>query len=198
MANIRINVVKDIRELERLERCVKRFPQTSDRSNPIRKAFRQVAKRYEVETLRNFDRASRGGMDWPALSQTTVRHRAKPAKRARGARNRGASSSLARNRRGRLVSAGRSVSIMKDTGTLRNSLRIDSPGNDTKDLAKGISYGFAKTPHPGGPSISQLAAWHQSGAGHNPVRRILREPSPELQRKAIATFEKALRECAEG
>jgi len=141
---------------------------------------RQWSARVSAYTLRRFDQFSRGGGNWPALTTGTVRGR-------RGGRSKvsARSSSLARTRDGGLVNAGKNVSILKDTGTLRNALRLGSPGNASRDIKDGIEYGIAGGPATirvgsesigKAPTVGQIARWHQDGAGDNPKRLIVVRP----------------------
>lgn len=68
--------------------------------------------------------------------------------------------------------------ILRDTGTLFRGLSIRSAGNQTIDIAEGLSYGF-RGPHPRGSlTLARLATIHHYGGGRLPARPILVDPDP--------------------
>lgn len=81
---------------------------------------------------------------------------------------------------------GISVAILKDTGLLFNALTIGQYGNLLEAIPGGVRFGFANVGHPnksghgGGPTIAQIAKWHDGGvpSRHLPRRRILVQPDP--------------------
>lgn len=158
-----------------------------------------VEKRYSTFVTARFAQFSRGGGDWPALALSTIAARRGPA-RGRGGkgggsgggsgarismgretyaglRRRGVSAYDARRIAGTLRQTGRTVSILVDTGILMRAVGMNGAGHRTTRLPNGIQYGFNETPHRGGVTVVQLAAYHHFGRGHNPRRPILVEPS---------------------
>lgn len=150
--------------------------QGSSPPGPIRDMYTQWGRRAQGFNEERFDRFSIGGGDWAPLALSTIRARRKASVSAKagkfnakfggsGAFGRGARSSLARDtqRGGHLVSAGRTVSILKDTGTLRAALKIGAPGSTFELIPAGMTYGVAgNAPHPpkqgGGASGAVSAA----------------------------------------
>lgn len=170
-------------------------------SPEFRNVRRQWLSRVSAFTLRRFDAFSRGGGNWAPLALSTVKGRRSggsgrnPAKATR--------SSLARDTRrsGGLVAAGKTVAILKDTGLLRNALRLSSPGNAARDIPNGVAFGISGGPAHiragatkigGTASVGQIARWHQDGAGHNPERRIIVKPDATtleaMRRDLLAGF----------
>lgn len=152
--------------------------------------------RYSAFSKRKFVANSRGGGDWPPLAPSTIAARRGP----QPGRGRTAGTGPRRGRRapGRAParggrSAGRSVAILRDTGRLFQALNLAAAGNYMRDIPGGIRFGIVGGGHGGANSIGQIARWHHTGAGHNPVRRILYRPDgPTLNgmrgdmRRAIA------------
>ena len=133
--------------------------------NPFEEWRNQAARRYSSFSVSRFNAFSRGGGDWPALALSTIRARAGAARGREGkgggsGGGKGARSSLARDtskaakkqfgKLGALVSAaGRTVSILTDTGTLKRAVGVDGAGHRTTRLPNGIQYGFTDVPHVG-------------------------------------------------
>ena len=171
--------------------------------NPFEKWRTQAAKVYGEFSAKRFNRFSRGGGDWPALAFSTIRARAAADRERKGkgggsAGGFGSRESFGRVKKGArkgplgasalLAATGRTVSILHDQGMLMSAVRYGRPGNRVTRLPNGIQYGFDETPHPGGVTIGQLAAFHHFGRGHNPVRRILVQPdsvTSDLIRKQL-------------
>ncbi len=123
---------------------------------PIRDMYTKWGARTQRFNEERFDRFSIGGGDWAPLALSTIRARSK----ANAANQFSASrQSLARITQRttddrpayrnanfvtkRLVSAGRTVSILKDTGILRNALKIGAPGSTFEMIPGGFEYGIA-------------------------------------------------------
>lgn len=141
------------------------FKQTGQALNAqntsIRDALKVALLRYEAFTRRRFNVFSRGGGDWAPLAKSTIEARRGGGKSKGGVdfgggrslrggkASKGARSSLARDTRkgGALVSAGGTVSILRDRGFLFNALTIGSTGNKVTDLRNGIAYGFSDRSH---------------------------------------------------
>lgn len=149
--------------------------------------------RYETFVRRRFNDFGRGGGDWPALAISTIQSRRGPA-RGRGGKGggsaggKGSRTSLARDtsRGGALVGAGRSVTILANTGMLRNALQLGAAGNFAGNIPAGVEFGFDGTRHRGSGSgaatIAQIAGWHNSGTARMPQRLILAEPDQRTAR----------------
>lgn len=169
--------------------------------SPERRAMNnQWAARYEAFARRRFVRNSRGGGEWPPLSPATIARRrtggkyrkykppgtTKTPRRGQAVReirrrlatasNPTRAASLVRDLK--YLSSGQGVAILRDTSTLFNALTIGTYGNLLRDIPGGVRYGFQDTPHgeAGGLTIAKIAGFHQTGAGHNPMRRILVQP----------------------
>ena len=142
----------------------------------LRGVFKQWGRIYLSFVQRRFNAFSRGGGNWPKLTEETV-------KRKRG------KASPSRRRRARRVSAAAGsvaapTAMLVATGTLKSALDIGSPGNVFKLLVDGARVGFAQTRHPaGGVSILGLAVIHDLGLGRVPQREILVEPDTDTQRQ---------------
>lgn len=145
-------------------------------------------RRYESFIRRRFDRFSRGGGDWPPLSPRTIRAR-RPAARHKRARTvtKGRNASKG-------VGVGRTVSILRNTGTLFGALTIGAAGNAFRHTPGGIAFGFKGGKHPGGTTIAQIAAWHNSGAGNNPRRRILVQPDTVTLKQMRGDLNRAIQQ----
>lgn len=130
-------------------------------AGPIRNALRVWAAMYRGFAQERFKRASRGGGEWPALKEATVKRR----------------------RRGRRKSKASRASILWDTGTLVGALmpRFGGvPGQLQEDIPFGVRVGYGRDLHPrtnGAVTVQDLAAWHQTGAGNLPAREIIVEPN---------------------
>ena len=177
-------------------------------------------KRISAFERKRFERYSRGGGDWKPLALSTIRQRAaagKPSKTnpfaAFGGKKdgTGARSSLARDtkRGGKLVSAGRTVSVLRDTGTLMAALDIGKPGNTFRRIKGGVEFGIEGGPKAqkniivrkvtrtkkgkvkvgkkgvralgssGKATIGQVAAFHNQGGKHLPKRVIVAVPDQQ-------------------
>lgn len=173
-------------------------------SGPEMDAMRkQWTIRYSAFIRKRFSTYSRGGGDWPPLALSTIKARRGPDKKraARRARNGVASGSTrARDtaRGSKIVEvAGRSVSILQDTGVMARALNIGQTGNYNAATPWGIEFGFAGVQHSPGESasIAQIAMHHNEGGKHLPKREILVQPdqatavsmSRDLLRAIMAT-----------
>lgn len=182
---------------------------------PFGDLLTQWGREISAYERRRFDRFSKGGGNWKPLALSTVRRRAaagKPSKTnpfaAFGGKKdgTGARSSLARDtkRGGKLVSAGRTVSVLRDTGTLMGALDIGKPGNAYRRIRGGVEFGIeggpaapkpfnfqkitktkagkskrgkkARDHKSGNVTIGQVAAFHQSGGKHLPQRKVVDVP----------------------
>jgi hypothetical protein len=176
---------------------------------------RQWGKRYETFARRRFDRLSRGGGEWPPLAASTLARRrtgGDDRKRYGGAKTRGDAvraidSRIAKTKAGspqrktllksrkRLLS-GSGTGILRDKGVLYASLVIGSFGNafGPNAAGTGIRFGFKAVPHgTSGKTINQIAGYHQRGAGHLPVRRIIVPPDSETVKLMAADAGRMMR-----
>lgn len=69
---------------------------------------------------------------------------------------------------------GKGAKILRDTGTLLNALSVGGKGNLTQRLPFGVRFGVDNT-----GELANLVKWHSTGAGHNPKREILVDPSQQ-------------------
>lgn len=130
-----------------------------------RSVYHQWAARYRSFLQLRFVRYSRGGGDWPPLKR----------KRRRGAKKKAA--------------------LLRDTNTLFNVLDTafqGSPGQLQEDLPNGIRVGFGGSGvHPGtSMTVARLAEIHHFGEGHMPERKIIVDPSDEVQRGMATDVER--------
>lgn len=147
--------------------------------------FTQWATRYSAAMRRRFNEQSRGGGEWAPLTPATIRRRRKGKRGSRFTKERGAQSQrsfLARNRRGMLVASPAAYQILRDTGSLFGALTIGARGNLTQRGPGTITFGIEGGSTGTGPSLGQIAKWHNDGAGRNPVRRILVPPNDQTLR----------------
>lgn len=98
------------------------------------------------------------------------------------------------------VGSGVAVSILKDTGILRNALNIGGVGNLSDAIPMGIVFGFRATPHGGdSATIADIAGWHNKGvpANHLPKRLILAAPNAQTLRGMRGDLQRALDKCVQ-
>ena len=149
----RRNVQLDLRPLQALRRATLRANLSAGGGAPEYEAmYRQWRVRYLAFIQRRYDRMSRGG--WPPLAESTKRRR-------RG--------------------DGDQAAILKDTGTLFNSLDI-SRADNFRRIAGGVRVGFLSGQRGAGdaPTISELGAIHHFGRGHIPQRTIIVQPDQQV------------------
>lgn len=145
--------------------------------SPVGKALTKWAFRYRAAMQERFDDFSRGGGDWPKLSEKTLQAR----------RNKDKSS----------------VSILRDLGILYAVLTpafLGLPGQLEERISSGIRIGFggpSKHPEGGSATIADIAYFHHTGAGILPVRTLLVEPEGALLEAMVSDMEKAIVEIAE-
>lgn len=121
---------------------------------PIDDAFQRIERRFFRDMTKYFNQSARGGGDWPPLAESTKR-------------------SKRRKRR-------RRMSILIDTGTLRQAYSIGAAGNYIRRLRNGVRVGIGGgDKHSDGLTIGQLAMFHHNGMGNNPIRRLIPEPLPQ-------------------
>lgn len=90
----------------------------------------------------------------------------------------------------------REGSILRDTNTLFTAL---SPtfepiaGSVNNKIPLGYNVGFGGgAAHEGGPTIVQLATWHQTGAGNLPAREMIVVPDVSTAKAMARDMERAL------
>jgi hypothetical protein len=148
-----------------------------DTQSPVGKALTKWAFRYRAAMQERFDDFSRGGGDWPKLSEQTLKARRNKDKE--------------------------SVSILRDLGILYAVLTpafLSLPGQLEERVSNGIRVGFggaSKHSEDGTATIADIAYFHHTGAGQLPVRTILIEPEGALLDSMTADMEKALIEVIE-
>ena len=90
----------------------------------------------------------------------------------------------------------RKGSILRDTNTLFTALApsITPPeGSINTFLPDGIEVGFGgPASHPGGPTIHQIAVWHQSGAGNYPAREMIVAPDDQTVKGMVSDMQRAM------
>jgi len=126
-------------------------------NGPLRKAIKQWAVRYRAFAQRRFYSYARGGGDWPPLAPSTV-----------------------------LSKRGRKPVVLIDLGFLVGALVpvfAGAPGALEKSIRNGIRVGYGgNAGHPGGgPSVADIAAFHQDPkGGFLPQRKIIVPPPPNV------------------
>lgn len=195
---VRINLAG----LRDAQRKLANFPRTPEG----RQAFSDAATLYATAMDRRFGQQSRGGGEWPPLTEATIlRRRMGKGGGTRGQAVRRAFRGLrrARTAEGIRKKAARvskltsmaGVSILQDTGTLRAGITV---GFALDDIPNGVRYGFAG-PHPKkGVTLAKLATWHHTGAGRLPVRRILVAPDELTQNRMAGVIRRAARRMLTG
>lgn len=127
-------------------------------TGPIRKVHQQWGARFRSFTQIRFNKYSRGGGDWPSLKNTR-----------------------SRNRKGQFLKQ----SILRDTNTLFYSVTpafSGLPGQLQRGIPLGIEVGIGgASKHPKGlRTVGEIATYHQTGAGNNPVRKIIVLPPQDV------------------
>ena len=149
-------------------------------SEPIRRAWRQIAAIYRGAMKERFVTNSRGGGDWPDLKDSTKRRRRGPRKGFKGTRI---------------------FAILRDTDKLLDALdpRIEAPGSLIEDLPFGVRVGFGgPARHPKGKAtISDIASFHHFGEGHLPVRTLLVDPSAATNARMVSIMDAAVKKTAD-
>lgn len=175
--HVRINVSG----IEKYRATINRGLAGGGSSNPIRKAFRQMAVVYRSFLQLHFDRSSKGGGDWPSLAESTRKRRRKARKGAKG---------------------GRRFSILRNTGLLFNVLCpvfVQRPGAIEQDISNGIRIGFGGPGrHPDGQAtIADIAYFHDRGKGILPQREIIVGPDAATLDRMTGILEDACQTVAD-
>lgn len=110
-------------------------------------------------------------------------------------------------KRATIRAGGGNYAILRDTGALFAALAPtvqDAPGAFEQQLPFGVEVGFggpARHPAPEGsksapPTIADIAAFHQFGAGHLPKREIIVDPTQEVTNEMANDMDRALQALA--
>jgi hypothetical protein len=199
----------------------------------IDRMFNQMAHIYGAFALTRFNSASRGDGTWKPLAAATIYQRArasisrvyrafragelsigerdKKLKYAQGVYRQhmkaiyGVAPRWARQRHSpfKRPPVSGNISILADTGTLRNALNIGQAGNISERVGPEFEYGI------GGPAIhntdaltiGKLAAYHHNGGtipGRPPVRTILVSPPNDVRGKMRHVAARAVAELLKG
>lgn len=182
--NVEIRAEVNITPLIKLEgsfASIARVP-----SHPaIEDMFTQWASRYSAFVKRRFNEFGRGGGDWAPLALSTVRgrRRGKQNTFSKASGSRSQRSFVARDtKRGLLVASPGAYQILRDTGSLLGALTIGARGNLTRRGPGTITFGIEGGSTGNGPTLGQIAKWHDQGAGRLPQRRILVPPNQQTAR----------------
>lgn len=131
---------------------------------------------------------SQGAGEWPGLKQSTIRQR----KLRR----------MKKPKKGRKVykGGGGKAAILRDLSILFTALDLKA-SDAWKYLKNGVRVGFMSprkgeqyengVKKPSSLSISEIAAIHQFGKGHNPKRPIIVEPSKQTVQQMMNALKKA-------
>lgn len=136
----------------------------------IRKVYKQWAARYRAFLRERYDRLSRGGGEWPPLSEATIRRR------------RGYQKALKKFLTGKTEIFSFKTSILRDTNTMFTALQPTfkgAPGALEEDIEHGIRVGYGgpqRYKDGGAATIADIASFHQEGAGKLPKREIIVPP----------------------
>lgn len=159
-------------------------------SGPVHDALKQWAARYRSAMQERFDKFSKGGGNWAALAPSTIEGR----RHGKGGGFKRGKRAAARAK----ATGGGGVSILRDTGTLFNTLDPQftrAPGQLEERVPYGIRVGFGgPAKHPKGKAtIVDIAVFHQFGMGRNPKREILIEPPANVLQLMVGDMERALK-----
>jgi len=164
-SNVTIEV--DIKGMERFK------GKLNSRSSPIMdKMYIQWAERLRSYWKERFDTWSKGGGAWVGLSKETIRRRKKGK------------------------DGTKTASILRNTNTLYKAIdpKLKSPGKLTNKGKNYIEIGYGgPDKHPSvNATIAQVATWHQTGAGFNPVRKIIVNPNARTRKGMEEDADRAL------
>jgi hypothetical protein len=142
------------------------------KSPAITKTLKQWGVRYRGWITKRFILYSKGGGDWKPLSPATI----------------------ARRRKGKGKSS--LIAILRDTGQLLQALApmLGQPGQLERHEGFSVVLGVDDSAMHMGSSVTigDIAAFHNYGMGHNPVRLILAMPDNELLNKMAQDAERNL------
>lgn len=209
MAGIQVNL-----KLQGLAAFRKACAEAADApaGGPLRDAWTQVAVRYRAFIQERYSEYSRGGGNWAPLAESTIRKRtnapvtrlhtairqglrltaAQYAKRLKAAR-----AKAARHWNKHLSGEAR-FSILIDTGILfaaTSPVFTNAPGQYEEEVPGGIIVGFGgPEAHPdGGPTIADIASFHQTGGGTLPQRKIIVPPAQVVKDDMVKYLERGLK-----
>jgi hypothetical protein len=159
------SVELNLKGLKRFQKAV------SAGSEVTKKILTQWAARYRGFVQRRFISFSKGGGNWPPLKLGTIR--------------------------GRIKGKGQgSPAILRNTGVMLAALNpvfVGSPGAYEKYEPMSVTVGFGG---PGtyldGASVSDIASFHNAGAGFLPERKIIVPPDVSTRRGMVSDAERGL------
>ena len=185
---IQTKVAIDTRGADRLLEGLDDLATGRDRGGAFGTLIKQWGVRVSAFGQRRFRDFSRGGGNWAPLALSTIERRQKARRPSKtnpfallgGKKDgTGARSSLARDtkRGGKLVSAGRTISVLIDSGRLYGALGLNQPGNLFRRVPGGIEFGIEGGKGSGsGVTIGDIARFHHNGGKHLPRRRVVDVP----------------------
>lgn len=160
--------------------------------------YKKWSARYRSFAQRRYRDQSKGGGEWPPLAAATKLARARRtlsrARRQAHVQAQGANPNFEKIRRmlktaaakfkkekTRIALGGGVFSILRDTGTLFNTLNITAPGKGyiEVDVPGGVEVGYgggAGHPAGNGRTIADIVRFHHFGGKHLPVRQIIVNP----------------------
>ena len=197
--SVKIDLSRWIKYKDRIEKGLK------EKVGPVGDCIlKQWPKRYMAAMKKRFVEMSRGG--WAPLAESTLRARMRKVKgvsRTRAVKINGARQIVAGNRKRTFMPGGISVSILRDTGLLFNTLDpaiSEAAGRVSRGIPFGIEVGIGGPDvHEGGPAtIGEIAYYHQHGSTktHLPKREILVETPPDVQASMTGDMDRACRVAA--
>jgi hypothetical protein len=172
----------------------------------LRDAWIQVAVRYRAFLQERFSLYSKGGGNWKPLAESTIKGRTRaPITRLNLAVRQGLRLTAEQYAK-RLTAARRKAAkhwkkyqegeakfaILVDTGLMfaaLNPIFTDAPGQYQEETPGGIAVGFGGPErHPdGGPTIADIARFHNDGGGNLPQRKIVVPPTEDVK-DAMVTY----------
>jgi len=135
---------------------------------PVDKLLKIWQARYKQYILQRFDKYSKGGGDWPALSPFTVARKSKK---------------------------GGNTAILVDTGQMRLMLDPEIAGDSGTKYGKwfvSVGFGGAGGSH-GNVTLADIASFHQAGGPNLPQRKILVPPDVNVLKLMALDAEKILK-----
>jgi hypothetical protein len=157
---------------------IKRLARQIDFGHPtLDKGWKQAAYVFRSFTQRRFSNFSRGGGNWAPLAESTIKGRRK----GKGSR---------KFKKG-------SVAILIDTGLLFGGVQpafVNAPGQFEQLRRFGIEVGYGgpgRYPE-GDATVTDIAHFHQTGAGRLPKREIIVEPDAHTFRQMVGRLQLAV------
>lgn len=168
----------DLRGFDKLEAQIKAG---GNGSQPLHAMYRAWAVRYFTYVQRRANRLGRneGGGEWEPLALSTLRARARKARRSGTKRGRRASAKTVR------------ATIMQDTGRLVGALEPGAPGNEITVKDKSVVAALKQQGHSTGLTFAKLAEYHADGNSKLPARPLFVEPDDRTRRGMLRDAAKA-------